>query len=94
MKNLFKSKKIYKRILIIAIMVYIICFFINQEKSLISYRNMEKEYQAKINTANDTQEKLNEEKNNINTKEYIEQIAREKLDMYLPNERVYVDKSK
>ena len=37
------------------------------------------------------QEKLNETKNNINSNEYIEQIAREKLGMYLPNERVYID---
>ena len=26
--------------------------------------------------------------------EYIEEMAREKLDMYLPNERVYIDTSK
>ena len=37
------------------------------------------------------QDKLNEEKSNVNSPEYIEAIAREKLDMYLPNERVYVD---
>ena len=30
-------------------------------------------------------------KDNIDTPEYIEQLAREKLDMYLPNERVYID---
>ena len=36
-------------------------------------------------------EELLELKNNINSPEYIEQIAREKLDMYLPNERVYID---
>ena len=36
-------------------------------------------------------DKLNEEKSNVNSPEYIEAIAREKLDMYLPNERVYVD---
>ena len=29
-----------------------------------------------------------------NKKEYIEEVAREKLDMYLPNERVYIDISK
>lgn len=28
-------------------------------------------------------------KDNINSPEYIEQVAREKLDMYLPNERIY-----
>ena len=26
-------------------------------------------------------------------KEYIEEVAREKLDMYLPNEKVYIDKN-
>ena len=31
---------------------------------------------------------------NINSKEYIEEVAREKLDMYLPNEKVYIDISK
>ena len=30
-------------------------------------------------------------KENINSPEYIEEIAREKLNMYLPNERVYID---
>ena len=33
-------------------------------------------------------------KKNINSEEYIEEVAREKLDMYLPNERVYIDISK
>ena len=30
-------------------------------------------------------------KENVNSKEFIEEIARDKLDMYLPNERVYID---
>ena len=33
-------------------------------------------------------------KSNLNSKEYIEKIAREKLDMYTENERVYVDINK
>ena len=44
-----------------------------------------------IEKAQEENQKLNETKNNINSNEYIEQIAREKLDMYLPNERVYID---
>ena len=31
-------------------------------------------------------------KENVNSKEFIEQMAREKLEMYYPNEKVYVDK--
>ena len=37
------------------------------------------------------QEQLKEIKENVSSKEYIEEAAREKLDMYLPNERVYVN---
>ena len=39
-------------------------------------------------------EELVSTKDNVNSKEFIEQMAREKLDMYLPNERVYIDISK
>jgi len=31
------------------------------------------------------------DKENVNSKEYIERVAREKLNMFLPNERVYID---
>ena len=36
----------------------------------------------------------NKTKENVNSPEYIEEVAREKLDMYLPNERVYIDMNK
>ena len=39
-------------------------------------------------------EELKKMKENINSDEYIEQIAREKLGMYYPNERVYIDVEK
>ena len=32
------------------------------------------------------------EKENVDSKEFIEQMAREKLEMYYPNEKVYIDK--
>ena len=37
---------------------------------------------------------LNINKENANSLEYIEQVAREKLNMYYPNEKIYVDNSK
>ena len=39
----------------------------------------------------ETKEELTQKKEDVNSLEYIEQTAREKLDMYYPNERVYVD---
>ena len=36
-------------------------------------------------------EELSKRKQDIDSKEFIEDMAREKLDMYYPNERVYLD---
>ena len=40
------------------------------------------------------QNELSEELQNLNSTEYIEGVARDKLDMYLPNEKVFVDMGK
>ena len=58
----------------------------------------EKELSTKINVAQDeldqNKQNLEEEINKSNSPEYIEKVAREKLGMYLQNERVYVDSNK
>ena len=84
-------KKIYKHILIIVFIVYVAYTLIMQQKALNLYKAEEKQYNEEIEMATDEQEKLKETKKNINSDKYIEQIAREKLNMYLPNERVYID---
>ncbi len=84
-------KKVYKRLLILAFIVYVVYTFIAQQQTLNAYKAEANKYNTEIEKAKEEQEKLNETKNNINSNEYIEQIAREKLDMYLPNERVYID---
>ena len=43
------------------------------------------------NGAENAQLDLNQQKDNVNSLDFIEEMAREKLDMYHPNERVYVD---
>lgn len=88
MKN---KKTLLKKLVFIAILIYAIITFINQQKILNTYSEQEKNLNTQIAEASDYQKQLNEEKNNVNSPEYIEAIAREKLDMYLPNERVYVD---
>lgn len=62
-----------------------------QQKILNAYNEQESNLKTQISEASEYQEKLNAEKVNVNSPEYIESIAREKLGMYLPNERVYVD---
>lgn len=87
-------KLILKRILFIAIAIYVVYTFFAQQKTLNAYKADEERYQEQIALEKEKQEELNQTKININSKEYIEEIARDKLDMYLPNEKVYIDISK
>lgn len=92
MKKQLKSKKIGKKLLFFIIFAYIIYILIGQQKTLNSYKTAQKYYIEQLDIQLAYQETLNDTKDNINSKEYIEEVAREKLDMYLPNERVYIDK--
>lgn len=91
MKKQLKLNKITKKILLIAILAYIVYVFIGQQKTLNSYKTSQNYYDEQLNKQLAYQESLYDTKANINSKEYIEEVAREKLDMYLPNERVYID---
>lgn len=93
MKNIFKTK-IFKRICFILLILYVSIVFINQQKTLASYNTQKKYYQEKISSAKEENEKLLAEKSNLSSNNYIEKIAREKLDMCSENERVYVDINK
>lgn len=90
MKNI-KRKNIFKKLLVIAFLIYFIYTLISQQRTLNSYANMKATYNDDIEMAEEENQELQKMKDNINSDEYIEQIAREKLDMYYPNERVYID---
>ena len=87
-----KSKKIYKKLLILCISIYVIFTFINQQKTLNQYSQNSQELSQKIEEEQEIKEELAKKKEDVNSLEFIEQMAREKLDMYYPNERVYVDR--
>ena len=80
-----------KKIIFIAILIYAIVTVIKQQKILNTYAMQSENLDIQIAEEKEEQQQLNEEKENVNSSEYIEGVAREKLDMYLPNERVYVD---
>lgn len=86
-----KNRKILKILLILAIAIYVIFVFINQQKTLNEYSKNTEELQQQIATEKATNEELNQKKDDVNSLDFIEEMAREKLDMYYPNERVYVD---
>ena len=87
-------KKIYKNILIIAFFIYFIVTVISQQKTLNQYKTEAATYSKELEDVQNTNEELTKTKENVNSPEYIEEVAREKLDMYLPNERVYIDMTK
>jgi cell division protein FtsL len=86
-----KMKKLIKNVFIICVLLYVSITFIKQQNSLNAYNNEQVALKEKIEIQEDYKENLLATKANISSSEYIEQLAREKLDMYLPNERVYID---
>ncbi len=86
-----KKKKLLKRLIILLIAIYFIFTLVNQQKTLNQYSQNSEELNTKIAEAEEEKEELTKQKDNVDSLEFIEQTAREKLDMYYPNERVYVD---
>ena len=87
-----KKNKIYKKLLILVIGIYVIFTLINQQKTLNQYSKNSQELSQKIEEEKENKEELAKRKEDVNSLEFIEQMAREKLDMYYPNERIYVDR--
>ena len=91
MKKFFNIKNLYIKLLFIIFCIYVVSVLISQQAKLNSYKQSQSYYQEKTMQAEQYQESLKSLKENIDSPEYIEEIAREKLGMYLPNERVYID---
>ena len=86
-----KGKKIYKILIIAFVAIYSMFTFIEQQKTLNEYAQDSKELAKQIKEEKEYKEELIKKKDNVDSLEFIEQTAREMLDMYYPNERVYVD---
>ena len=86
-----KSKKIYKKLIILAIATYVIFTLVSQQKTLNQYENQNQKLTEQIAQEKESKEELAKKKEDVNSLEFIEQTAREKLDMYYPNEKVYID---
>ena len=84
-------KKIYKKLVILLIAIYAIFTIINQQKTLNQYSKQTEELNQQIAEETQNKEELARQKENVDSLEFIEQMAREKLDMYYPNEKVYID---
>ena len=74
------------------ISLYAIFTLISQQNTLNQYSKNSQELSQKIEEEKQEKEELAKKKEDVNSLEFIEQTAREKLDMFYPNEKVYIDK--
>ena len=86
-----KKKKILKRLIILLIAIYFIFTLINQQKTLNQYSRNSEELNTQIAEAEEEKEELTRQKDNVDSLDFIEKTARDMLDMYYPNERVYIN---
>lgn len=84
-------KKLLNKILIIVCIAYAAIIMINQQKQLNIYRDNIATTEKEIEEANEHKDSLISLKESTSSLEYIEKMAREKLNMYKPNEKVYID---
>ena len=89
-----KKSKLLRNAFLIALIIWIV-MLIKQQLNISQYQDEIKELSSKIDVAenelNQNKQDLEQEKKNTDSLEYIEKLAREKLGMYLQNERVYID---
>ena len=91
MKIKLNLKNILKKVILIIVGIYLVITFIKQQKKINSYNSNIDYLSTKIEEAQDNKAELTAVRDNINSPEYIEEVAREKLNMYKPNEKVYID---
>ena len=85
------KKKIFSFLLFIAISSYAIITLINQQITLNRYNEEQAKITKQIQEEKEYNNELISKKESVNSEEFIEEMAREKLDMYLPTEKVYID---
>ena len=86
-----KKKSRIGLILVVGAFIYISFVFIDQQK-LINVKNAEMQsIQNKTEEEKKLSKDLNEQKDLVNSIEYVEKIAREKLGMIKPGEKIFVD---
>ena len=91
MKDFFG--KLVTTLVLTALVFYVGCVFIKQERELNTLEDEKEQYQALLDEAIMKTEELKEIRERINTDEYIEEYAREKLGLVMPYETIFVDAS-
>lgn len=85
------AKKLLRTIAITALLMYSVLTVFKQEAAFNKYDDEIERYERLIEQEALKNEQLVNTKAKISSKEYVEEMAREKLGLVMPNEIVFVD---
>jgi len=91
-----KNKRLFTYLIrtgMIGFSVYVVFIFIQQQNALNSYRQQEQYYLKRIEEEQRKAEELKRLEAVYNTDEYTEKIARDKLGLVKPGEKIFIDAS-
>lgn len=86
-----KKPKAFKIVFVSFLILYISCVFINQSKEYKKYCKLRDSYIEQVNLEKAKTEGYKAYTEYVKSDRYIEQIAREKLGMLLPEEKIYIE---
>ena len=89
--KIFKYLSVF--VLVVILLIFLISRLISQQKTLSQQDKDQKYYSAQKEQLEEEKAELEKKTSMIDSKEYIESIAREKLNMYYKNEKLYLDAS-
>ncbi|MEG1989716.1 MAG: septum formation initiator family protein [Clostridia bacterium] len=94
-KKVVRKKKIsFINILFIFVTIYFISTFINQQELMNKYNSQIEMYKIDIASKEKLSKYYNDKESNVETDEYIEQVARESLGLVKPYEKIFIDVNK
>lgn len=82
------------RIVLLAMLVYILVIMINQNKMMKELEGKKMVLKSNIHILEDEIDELNTELENSDSLEFVEKVAREELGMVKPREIIVIDKGK
>lgn len=86
-----KRLNLFKLVIILFLLVYAGSTFVRQEVEINKYAKEEKSYIDQIALAKEKNIEYKQFSEYVKTDEYIERIARDKLGMLLPEEKIYIE---
>ena len=92
-KRKFKKNILIRNVIILAIVCFVIGFFVKQEITIRKYRMEIKNLSTQIESEQEIRMELEEKEKLYSSKEYIEKVAREVLGMVSADEKVYIDEN-